>query len=78
MAEEGAVKRKPIGELDQINAALDILECLSFILSTIVIEASLTSLEGIKGDVVDGVELVVAVDLRVDEQSDGFGCAVLL
>ena len=63
MAEEGAVKRKPIGELDQINAALDVLECLNFILSAIVIEASLGSLEGIEGDVVDGVELVVAVDL---------------
>ena len=63
MAEEGAVGSKSIGELDQIDAALDILESLSFVLSTIVIEATLTSLEGIEGDVVDGVELVVAVDL---------------
>ena len=63
MAEEGAVGSKSIGELDQIDAALDILESLSFVLSTIVIEAPLASLEGIEGDVVDGVELVVAVDL---------------
>ena len=78
MAEEGAVEGKPIGELDQIDAALDVLEGLGFVLSTIVIEAPLASLEGIEGDVVDGVELVVAVDLRVDEQSDGFGSAVML
>jgi len=63
VAEEGAVGSKSIRELDQIDAALDILESLSFVLSTIVIEATLTSLEGIEGDVVDGVELVVAVDL---------------
>ena len=63
MAEEGAVGSKSIGELDQIDAALDILESLSFVLSTLVIEAPLTSLEGVEGDVVDGVELVVAVDL---------------
>ena len=54
---------KPIGELDQIDAALDVLEGLGFILSTIVIEVPLASLEGVEGDVVDGVELVVAVDL---------------
>lgn len=63
MAEEGAVEGKPIGELDQIDAALNVLEGLGFVLSTIVIEAPLASLEGIEGDVVDGVELVVAVDL---------------
>ena len=63
MAEEGAVGSKSIGELDQIDAALDILESLSFVLSTIVIETPLASLKGIEGDVVDGVELVVAVDL---------------
>ena len=57
------VECKPIGELDQIDAALDVLEGLGFVLSTIVIETPLASLKGIEGDVVDGVELVVAVDL---------------